>query len=294
MQIALGDKFDTRSAIQILFDASPSYFAHRDLLYAGLLAWVLNPSEVGLRQLSIGAAASRCMAEAESTVFNYSDDLILSDFIIRGYILGPQFIEEIYYPLGGAQGLMDASKFYLDTVLVDSEPAIWTLVRVLRWFHFVCANFSGREEFFKPSVNKAVEIIEDHELGAMRDGRKVVGRSAFIEAWANRRSSIAFIYAASTIEIGEKTLLDEILRAEFKLEVGREYLRQWVGRARYVSDFILSKMPDPSAAKENSYALRSVTAESFDVPSLTTAEVKAVRSVFGRTASAKKSNENSE
>ncbi|UWU20921.1 hypothetical protein N2601_16910 [Rhizobium sp. CB3060] len=287
-KMALGANFDARSSIDVLLDERPTYFGHREMLYAGLVAWVLNPKEESLRWLCLGTAASRCISEAEQALPLGEEDTEITDFVVRHFILGPQFLQEIYYPLNGAQSLMDASSFDLDSVLINSADAIWTVVRATGWFHFVSANFRGNEEYFKPSVNKAVEMIEDHDLVKLPYARKIVGRSAFFDAWTNRRVTIALLYSASTIPVADGTFLHEILKADFNFSLGNGYLRQWLARARYVCDFVLSEMAEPTIAQENLKALRSIKPESFEVPALADIEKKAIYSVFGRTAKAKK------
>jgi hypothetical protein len=96
------NKFDPREIASILAAAGDSYYAHKDILYEGYCAWVACPSNVKLPQHGMVVRAALHLDAAEQFGREKFGGIgQIGDIYIRTNLIGPEFFEDIYYPIGG-------------------------------------------------------------------------------------------------------------------------------------------------------------------------------------------------
>lgn len=258
--------FRPREVVQILLDSRPSYRGHKRVLIAAFGAWILHPDFLPLRRNAVRLAVARHFELAERQV---SDDLDkfgwAADFVHRYRLVGIKFLRDIYYPVGGIGSLTKstAKKNQQKIILKKWRRHIHACVEVVKIYHYSYENLPY-PEYRKPSLISASTLVDK-----VRDD--LLTRSKVQLAWAHRRQSIAYLYAANSIDTSQgRTLLDEIIDSRFSGKLAKIHLPILVGRARFVADCILANAKD--VVSESADAIPSVVplqfpAADYDEPS---------------------------
>jgi len=90
---------------------------------------------------------------------------------------------------------------------------------------------------------------------------------------------LALIYAASTIRVNRKTLLQVIIEGFFSYE-HRRYFDEWIGRARYAASHIFARMADHKLTDETLRLLGEGLPIPFAAPKLDAHEQESFDTAF--------------
>ncbi len=282
--LALTGKYQADVVLKLLLDDKVYYTGYKEVLAASFGGWLVAPHYPKLREGLMVQAALSHMDKAEATA-GLADTLLTleRDIAARYLFTGTDFLTEIYDCLGGYQAFsIGVSLDEVEEALGSVEKDINTAARAIAFLHHGVDRF-GRPGFdFLPSLNKAVSVLD--ELKASKPvypyKDKYVSRSLLHQRWSQNKQTLALMYAASTIRINRKTLLQLILGGFFSYNDHSTYLELWVGRARYVSEHIFSRMADPQLKRQSYRVLGEGKVIDFAPPKLDRQEEESFRKAF--------------
>ena len=232
--------------LHIIADTNDYYAGYKEVLAASFTGWLIVPRDRQIREVLMVQAALAHMDRAEQTVGD-GDFTIERDIAARYLFTGLDFLIEVFDCLGGYQAFRSGAAFdYLYMAYGPVEKPINTAVKALNYLHHAVDRF-GRPGFdFTPSLNKAVQVFdalkEPKRSFAFKE--KYVSRSLLHERWSKNKQTLALLYAASTVRVNRKSLLDILLDGSFSYHDHHIHIESWIGRARYVSSHIFSRMND--------------------------------------------------
>ncbi|NSX84385.1 hypothetical protein G6L86_02180 [Agrobacterium tumefaciens] len=250
--LALVGKYKAKEILQVLLDNHEYYPGYKEVLAASFGGWLITPRERRVREVLMVHAALEHMHDAEWKLGEA--ELSLERDITARYILtSMDFLVEVYDCLGGFQAFADNPSFEKIWEEFDrDEEIIGTAVLAMTFLHHAVDRFTARGRPFVPSLNKAVLALD--ELKATKPPfpykEKYVSRSLLHQRWSQNKQTLALLYAASTIHINRKTLLQLILDGFFSYKNHQPYLDIWVRRARYVTTHIFARMGDPELERK--------------------------------------------
>ncbi|PDT20041.1 hypothetical protein [Rhizobium hidalgonense] len=283
-ELTLGKTFHAREAIAIISSSEPAYPGLKAVLSSGLVGWALFPKDREMRVVLMTQAVLQHMDDAERSVGLVDQPITVARDIVARYVLtGIEFLTEIYDQLGGYEAFSRIAS--LDIMADLFEPyskTIKTTNRALAYLHHGADRFRDPEYDFAPSLNRAVTIFNELKSarGAEAYGADYVSRSLLHRRWSQTKPSLALIYSASTIKVRRKPLLEVMLQGEYHYSSHVEYLDEWLGRARYVSDHVFAKMDPPDLQNITSKLLANVEPRRFAAPRLTVEEDKILNAQF--------------
>lgn len=282
-ELALGNTFQAREVLEIILSDEPAYPGLREVLAAGFVGWVLFPTRREMRVQLMIQAVMEHMDDAERAAGLVDEPLDFTRDIIARYVFtGADFLTDIYHELGGYEAFTRALNIPALVALFDEHAkAIDTTARALAYLHHGADQFEDPEYDFAPSLNRAITIfaeLKKRELASYKS--KFVSRSLLHTRWTKNKQTLALVYAASTIKVNKKTLLQVMLDGKFTYYQHSKFLHSWIARARYVSEYIFEKMGDPKLKKETVRLLPDPSPQSFDAPVLTASEAAAMESQF--------------
>jgi len=250
-KIAGGKKLGGDRIIQILV-ADPAYDSGvREILGAGLAAWIIDPQYDKPWHGAMCRAAMRHMNGAEDRVGLKTEFWTLEhDIVARYAFTGTEFLREIYDGLGRYQAFLEANP--KDTVRFMAEelqPVINTIVRTIQYMHFAADNFTDDARYHKPSLNRAVQIFAGLKEHLPNFSTTFVSRSVLHAHWSASKDTLALVYAADSIHIGRTTLLQLIIDERFSVAMHGSYLNRWFGRAAHVGSHIFATAADTELKK---------------------------------------------
>jgi hypothetical protein len=251
-------EFDPRATIAILLDTNPSYYGHKEALLAAFSSWTISPSDEDMQLQFVASSIKASLKRAEQLAQEFNEDLspVESDMLARYVIAGPQFIENLYYPLTGMDLLAEfGAPETIETIAEGKERRLYTLLRMMNLCHYWS---SGNGASGAPSVNRSINVVE------RLPDPDTVTRSGIYDAWAELKSNIALIYAADSIDLGaDESLLESFMNGTVDFDLHYPVFHLWMRRARFVCDMILSKMPDRNLHDLNVSLLSDVEGEPF-------------------------------
>lgn len=281
---ALVGRYRADAVLKILLSDKTYYPGYKEVMAASFAGWLIAPHYPKLRQdLMIRAALDHMdRAEVSAGINADSPFTMEKDIAARYLFTGIDFLIEIYDCLGGYNAFSEAPS--LDELwegLDGIEKTINTAARAIAFLHHAVDRF-GRPGFqFAPSLNKAVTVLDT--LKATKNfpyKEKYVSRSLLHERWSQNKQTLALVYAASTIRVGRKTLLDKLLSGLFSYEEHQRHLGLWVGRARYVATHIFARMADLDLERETSSLLGEGDGLPFSPPRIVGAELVSFEEAF--------------
>ncbi|CAA2158643.1 hypothetical protein MBRA_03906 [Methylobacterium brachiatum] len=256
------DEFDPREIANILATPGESYFAHKDILYEGYCAWVASPKSARLPRHGMVLRTALHLDAAEQ----FGRDKFggigqIGDIYIRTNLIGSEFFEEIYYPIGGILRIARSlSRAGYRARLREQSKGIQYGLRVLEIYHHHVEHLLDQKHFGKPSLNTAAGLVSEIDVS----GDKLPGERAIKEYWSQHRVSIAFGYAAQSIKVNEdKTLLDLILTGATSWRKHRTLFPAWMARTRFVVDHVLSQCAETDTASGTMGLLPEIEPEPF-------------------------------
>lgn len=264
-------RFRADVVLEILLSEEKYYPGYKEVLAAAFGGWLIVPRYAKLREALMMHAAVDFMEKAVASSGNDELLTIKKDVLDRYLFIGPEFLVEIFDCLGGYRAFADMPSF--DELWGDIEyveKTIITAERAIAYLHHAVDRFARPGFQFVPSLNKAVSVFD--ELKKKERGypfkEKYVSRSLLHQRWSQNKQTLALLYAASSIQINRKTLLQLLLDGFFSYEDHGRYLHKWIGRARYVSDHIFSKMSDAELGRKTRRLLGDGPMMAFRPPKL--------------------------
>ena len=283
-ELALGKTFRAREALAIISSSAPAYTGLKSVLSCGVVGWALFPKDREMRVVLMTQAVLQHMDDAERSVGLVDQPLTVARDIVARYVLtGIEFLTEIYDQMGGYEAFSRIAS--LDIMAELFEPyskTINTTNRALAYLHHGADRFKDPEYDFAPSLNRAVTIFNElkRARGPEAYGAEYVSRSLLHRRWSQTKPSLALVYSASTIKVNRKTLLQVMLQGDYRYSSHVEYLDEWLGRARYVSEYIFAKMELPELQSITSKLLANVEPRRFAAPRITVEEEKIINAQF--------------
>lgn len=260
--------FDPHEVINILAQPGDSYFAHKDILYEGLCAWIADPKNPTLPQHGMVLRTAIHLDAAEK----FGRDRFggvgqIGDIYIRTNIVGAEFFEEIYYPIGGILRISRSlSRAGYRAKLTKRSKGLRHAIRVLAIYHHHVDHLSVQKIFRKPSLNIAAGLVS--EIDPLGD--KLPGERAIKDYWSAYKKSVALGYAADTIEVEQgKSLLDLILASKSTWRKHCDFVPLWFGRTRYIAEHILSQCAETETATSTLQEIPEVLPIKFSSPKFT-------------------------
>ena len=281
--LARSGRFRAKFVLGIINSKSEYYPGYKEIITAAFGGWLIAPQSVYLREALVKHAAVEYMDDAVALM---GDDEILTvrkDIAARYLFIGPEFLVEVFDCLGGYRAFAEMpsiEELWRDLDKVEKD--IVTAARALAYLHQAVNRF-GRPGFqFVPSLNKAVSVFDElkNEKRGYRFKEKYVSRSLLHQRWSRNKETLALLYAASSIQINRKTLLQLLLEGFFSYQAHGRYFQTWVGRARYVSEHIFSKMRDAELGQITRRLLGDGPALAFNPPKLEKVEQESFDAAF--------------
>lgn len=282
IDLALIGKYRAKEILHVLLDNQEYYPGYKEVLAASFGGWLITPRERRVREVLMVHAALDHMHDAEWKLGEA--ELSLERDITARYILtSMDFLVEIYDCLGGYRAFADNPSFEkIWEEFERDENIIGTAVLAMTFLHHAVDRFSARGRPFVPSLNKAVLALD--ELKATKPAfpykEKYVSRSLLHQRWSQNKQTLALLYAASTIRINRKTLLQLILDGFFSYKNHQPYLDIWVRRARYVTTHIFARMGDPDLERKTTLLVGDGLATVFAPRKLNGVETAAFAKAF--------------
>lgn len=285
-ELALG-KFQPRMVLDVLLDENAGYPGQKNVLAAGLSAWILFPKHRGIRLNWITQAILIEMDEAERAVGLVDEKWTLERDIVARYVLaGPAFLDDMYNTIGGYEAFTRINTYEtLDAILGTEVKTVRTIARAMAYLQHGVHLHAKAKRYFKPSVNQTARIFDLLRIKERRARSELyVGRSLLHRRWREGHGTLALIYAADRIRVTKrKTLLDIMLDGLFSYSEFGHLLPTWLGMARYAAETIFTPMAEKNLLSSTMKILRDVEAVTIIPPTPTKLEVEALREIMGIT-----------
>jgi len=250
------DNFDPKVVIERLLDPKPTYFAHKNILFAGLSAWVVAPHYPHLVKEAMILAGMSQLADLEAKKQKeFPQAPQLADVVIR--IAGPgiDFYRDFYYPAGGLHRVVKArSPHLMRRSLKAASKYIGFQVEMMRICHYHAEHLQGSETFRQASLDWSSRALEDlikvdstptivsYHSKNRPDIKRTINAHNCKKKSAPYSPSATLIYAASSINLENETLLAALCRGAVSFRKHGHYLPMWLGRAIHADRKIITPM----------------------------------------------------
>lgn len=281
--LSLVGRYKADEVLRLLLDEKKYYPGYKLVITAAFGGWLLAPRAELLRKILMIESALAHMERAEWTASASGEFSLGRDVAARYVLTGTEFLTEVYDCLGGYQAFFDKPSLDELSDIIDLvEKPIRTAARALAYLHHAIDRFGKAGVRFHPSLSKAVLVLD--ELKSPKRSYPYtdhyVSRSRLHERWSQNKPTLALLYAASSLPFGRRPLLEHILDGELDYERVEKLLPKWVGRARYVSEHIFSRMDDGDLQAQTSRLLGEGDAIKFSPPKLHPAETASFEYTF--------------
>jgi len=189
----------------------------------------------------------------------------------------------IYNSFGGYHAFMSSWSTDISSMIIEPhEKAINTTVRALAYLHFGTDNLNNPEYGLSPSLNRATEMLKNlkEERGLKLYKNKFVTRTVLHKRWTETGQTLCLIYAASSIKVNKKSLLQIMYSGDFSFFVHGRYLKKWIERARFVCDHIFARMDNKKLYQVSSELLTGIKPSAFSVEILEEDEKEIAKKLF--------------
>lgn len=268
--LALNRTFQAPVVLKYLLDQEHGNLGHKEILAAGFAGWLLFPKRQEIRMAWMTHAMIDHLDEGERRAGLAEQPWSLSrDIVARYGLVGSAFLDEVYNNFGGYQAFSRSTALeVIDEILRNDIKSIRTIVSVLTYLHVAADLYVRGANQIKPSLARALEVLafireaENRQrkslpVNVKPEPRRYLSRSQFYQKWSDGKGTLALLYAADSIKIGRKTLLDVLISGLFSYRSHGHVLKRWVQMARYVSDHVFVLMDDFS--KKNHQRLTTYT-----------------------------------
>ncbi|WP_156633814.1 hypothetical protein [Methylobacterium sp. Leaf113] len=247
--------FNPKMVIERLLEPDPTYFALKDILFAGLCVWTVCPYAVHLIEDAMVLAGISRMAELEEDrKAQLPQDALLADIVARLSGPGIDFYRDFYYPMGGLNRILHVrSPDLLQQAVSFASKNIGFEVEMVRVCHYHALYLQNTAGFRVAGVTRSgvavsrlLKKIESRTSinPILRDNRprKTVDPVNCRKKAAPYIRSAALIYAASSIAIGNESFLQMICKGNISFKEHGAVLLAWLGRAVYAANTIIEPM----------------------------------------------------
>ena len=286
-------RFNPSKAIKALLERKQPYQWYRRLIFTAFCAWVMDPGNPKLRRTKIVKDVRQIIASKEKLVMARGNKagIILKDISVRADELGPTFIEEVYYGVGGI------SAFYRDTSsdavrdLLDKnyKKSVLSIIELVKILHYHGTHNADAKLYNKPSLKLGAEALDAFgKIGVSDESSEGATRFAplrpkTIESYMSKSAiTICFLYAAADLKVNDQeTMLDHLFNTR-KTRVPDQYgvLTEWLGKALYVRDEILSTIDSPNLRKADEIDFGGLEPIEVAVPILSENRQAVIQKVF--------------
>ena len=285
-EIALGKTFKARDALEIILSDDPTYPGFREVLASGFVGWATFPQYQPIGYALMTHAILEHMDKCERAVGLVDHDLDLPRDIVSRYVLtGIDFLADIYDQLGGYDAFTRAYSPDSLTLSANTEDkSIKTVIHAMTYLHHGADRFIDAEYDFAPSLNRAASIFRElkKSLGPQDYSEKYVARSLLHRQWTGSKPALALQYAASSMRVKRKSFLVIMLEGSFSYSQHHTYIDEWLGRARFVSDHIFSKMESDDLGRITMRLLGEIKPRPFKAPKITPLETAIMNAQFNK------------
>lgn len=280
------NEFNPKIVLNLLASGEPFYPALKPIRFSGLCSWVVCPQRLSLVRhgmLLVGIEHIRKAEVMGRAVFKGED--LLGDIVGRVISLGQDFYEDFYYPIGGIGAVLKSTtpNNYRKSVYKRSSE-ITTAVALMEIFHFHSINCSSGSKYYKYSLRKGAELVEEIYRN-MRRAEAGLAKDNVEKRWQKSALTAAMAYAASTIDADaerQRNLLDLIRAGEANYEDDGDLLPVWLARTRFAVQAILGRLHEPRFAKLIGEYLPSGDTEEIPDPVFSPNEKKLIKASFVR------------
>src|SRR4051794_27267624 len=246
------DEFDPRQVMSILASPEGSFFAHKEVLFAGFCVWAVCPTEQSLIRDNMVLAAIDQLAKAEEEARNaFGGRDLLADMAARFAIPGLDFFREIYHPIGGLRAIANAARpdAVRDAIRSGSDEII-SAIKLMRILHFHAVELRPTGRYEQSSVDAACKIVAaldaiDYKRYKNRKAKKIsmkaVDYGNVKKRWRKYVYAIAVAYAASDVEAdSSQSLLNTLVSGSVSFGENYGFITEWFGKATYANEQILA------------------------------------------------------
>jgi hypothetical protein len=262
------DEFNPKRALALLMDDRKPIQGLREAAFAALCAWVLAPEIRIIRRNAVRVAILAHMAKAEQRHRKaYSKFAKGVDAVVRLIDLGPYFLSNIYYAMGGISALSKTTAMVNHQKIASARfgEAALTLINTMEIFHFITVCLTRRKA---PGLKGAVELLQPSDVKS-RPQRSLRMVQTY---WKNRGCAVALLYAARDVYpwgADDKSLFAAIMGGGFDRLPSASAIREWVAKAHYVCNQVLARTYEPSIAERNREHLPAASEQALSRPILT-------------------------
>ncbi len=276
-EIALGPLFDSKAAMNAITAPPDGYQSFREVMFMGICGWMTSPRDSTYALLLMRHGVLDHFADLEGRSELRGLSVIQADYAVRYLLAGDDFLTDIFYPLGGHGAFSTSiSREHLQDWHWGQADSIRKLATACGVLHFAQTHFSDNRKYHSISQQRAVAA-----LTKLNKGKSV--RSTLLKRWSENKSSLALLYAASTIKYGDQTLLDAVLSSAVKARNFLPASHQWLSRARYFCDTVLATLEtDDEQYSANLTLLDSLEPMKFRPPKFSEEHESLIRSAFLR------------
>ncbi|TCV75916.1 hypothetical protein [Neorhizobium sp. S3-V5DH] len=215
------------------------------------------------------------MAEIEDSSEIYENYDVGLELVNAYVCIGPDFMRDVYYEMSAHSGFrVTPDRITLESLVSSERKSLRTLVKACELLHYSLDHLNDLGVYHRPSLTMIITVISSYK------DDDLVERTVFYNKWAKNKSTIALLYAASTIKVGDQVLLDKILDGEIKATDFIGVFDVWLGRARFFCDNYLSKLGIKGIEKDNAKALRFASQMPFETSFLDPREIDFLRRNF--------------
>ncbi len=281
------DRFDPKIVIERLLAPEPTYFAHKDILFAGLTAWTVAPQYPHLvREAMILAGMSRLADLERKRQKEFPQDPFLADIVSRLNGPGIDFFQEFYYPAGGLYRAVNArSPVLMRRSFAAASKNIGFQVEMMRVCHYHAERLQSRGKFCQASFESSSDAvaklvtkdmtpwIKSYHSDKNKETMRTINAKNCKTKAAKFIKPASLIYAASSIVVQGGTLLDILCEGNAIYADHGIYIGEWIGRAVYVEAKIISPMYHRKKYDKQNDFLPLIPALTFLMPDFGAASV---------------------
>jgi hypothetical protein len=201
--------------IEILLRDEPSYFAHKEILFAGLSAWTVAPNLPTLGRHAMVLAGMKELARVERRSRKRLPGAeLFADIVARLHDPGMDYYRDFYYPVGGLTTLINAgSPKVLARSLATASKDIQYVVAIMRVLHFHAERLQENSIYRRASLKSAGEAASAYMRKLKLKG--AVDPTNTVRYYNPFSRAAALIYAAHSIAAeGEQSLLELMCKGE--------------------------------------------------------------------------------
>ena len=246
--------FDFEVALEILLSEEKSFRMHKLIVLNALGTWIVAPHKQNEVQRSILRSVQHYLARKEQDVREHNPESIFhADLGLRLFTVGRQFIEQIYYPIGGIAALsVDIPEKGWEADLRKTyDRTLSSLIKVIHILHHESEAGRDMSKYQPASQKRCFDCLREFnaspqgsERANTEPRRKYVEQKSLENAIRDYQYVAVLAYAASLVTVEDSvSLLDRFYGRKVKLTVKRlrRILREWLE----ISAFLWRDVVDP-------------------------------------------------